>query len=83
MIQHTLTLTELPNKTTARIVSIQCQDSLRQRFYALGIYEDLPVRIVHEGPIKADPIAIDLDGHLVALRRADAAHIHVAFAEHG
>ena len=80
-MSNTLSLNELRKETAARITAIHCDDSLRQRFYALGIHEDLDVRVLHEGPINADPMAIDLDGHIVALRRADAATIQVTIAE--
>ena len=74
---NTVKLSDLPKATSARISAIQCDDALRQRFYALGVHEEMDVQILHEGPINADPMAIDLDGHVVAIRRADAASIQV------
>ena len=76
-MMNTLKLSDLPRATLARISAIQCDDALRHRFYALGVHEEMHVQILHEGPIKADPIAIDLEGHVVAIRRADAAFIQV------
>ena len=74
---NTLRLSELAISKPARITAIQSSESDRQRLYALGIHEEMDVRVLHEGPVGGDPIAIDLDGHVVALRRADAANIHV------
>lgn len=80
-MKSTIPLHMLKKNTVGRISSIQCDESHKKRLYALGVHEDLSVRIIHEGPVGADPIAIELDGHTVAMRRRDAANIHVYLEE--
>lgn len=68
----------LANGVSARIEHIRAGNPLKTALYGLGIMEGLHVRIMHVGPFSRDPIAVDIEGHMVAIRRADAAHIMVA-----
>lgn len=79
-------MTSLPlhllNKNEAgRIASIHADEAAKHRLHALGFLEGLHVRVLHEAPLGRDPIAVDLGGHVIALRRSDAATIMVEAAE--
>lgn len=51
-------------------------DEFQLRLHEMGFDEGLVVEVVHRG-LFGDPIAVNLDGVTIALRRADAAHIQV------
>ena len=50
---------------------------LERRLIELGFVEGARVRVLHQGPIGGDPIAVRVDEATIALRRADAAAILV------
>ncbi len=50
---------------------------LEARMLRMGIDEDAPISVVHEGPVHRDPLAVKVDGVLLALRRREAAAILV------
>ncbi len=50
---------------------------LERRLIELGFVEGAVVKILHEGLIRHDPIAVRVNGMTVALRRRDAAGILV------
>lgn len=74
-------LSMLPRGTFAIIERIHSSPDLRHSLMSMGIIEGMRLRILHEGPFGRDPIAIEMDGHTLALRRADAARILVAAEE--
>lgn len=76
-----LPLSTLPRGVSARIEHMRVAEPVRQSLMSMGVVEGLGIRIMHEGPFGRDPIAIEIEGHMVAIRRADAAHIMVATAE--
>jgi ferrous iron transport protein A len=45
---------------------------LERRLLEMGFVEGAAIEILHEGPIKRDPIAVRVDETTVAVRRADA-----------
>ncbi len=47
-------------------------DEMERRLIELGFIEGAEVEIVHEGPIRRDPIAVRVGSATVALRRRDA-----------
>ncbi|MCB1330298.1 MAG: ferrous iron transport protein A [Maritimibacter sp.] len=47
-------------------------DEMERRLIEMGFIEGAEVEIVHEGPIRRDPIAIRVGTATVALRRRDA-----------
>lgn len=52
-------------------------EELERRLLEMGFVEGARIEVLHEGPIKRDPIAIRVDESTVAIRRADALAIAV------
>ncbi|HXP96521.1 MAG TPA: FeoA family protein [Telmatospirillum sp.] len=50
---------------------------LERRLLEMGFVEGACVEVLHEGPIKRDPIAVRVDDITIAVRRADATAIVV------
>ncbi|MEL7623737.1 MAG: FeoA family protein [Clostridiales bacterium] len=50
------------------------QGSMRRRLQDLGLVEGTLVRCLHQGP-SGDPMAYDIRGAVIALRKEDAQHI--------
>lgn len=72
-----LALTALSRGTRARICALLADEGMQRRLLELGIIEGAEVEILHEGLIRRDPLAIRVDDRTVALRRSEAASIHV------
>ncbi len=70
-------LSQLQRGTLARIDAIVADEPLTRKLLEMGFLEGTELRVLHTGPIRRDPIAIELNDRCVALRRRDAAHIHV------
>lgn len=47
-------------------------DEMERRLIEMGFIEGASVEVVHEGPIRRDPIAVRVGTAMVALRRRDA-----------
>jgi len=47
-------------------------DEMERRLIEMGFIEGAEVEIIHEGPIRRDPIAVRVGHATVALRRRDA-----------
>ncbi|MCH8684762.1 FeoA family protein [Pedomonas mirosovicensis] len=76
-----VTLGSLPPGTRARIVSIDAEadrQGLHLRLYEMGFDEGVEVEVLHRGPIGGDPIAVQVGGMIVAMRRAEAGLVRVA-----
>lgn len=75
-----VTLGALPPGVRARIVEIGADVSgsdLHLRLYEMGFDEGADIEILHRGPIGGDPIAVQVGGMVVAMRRGDAALVTV------
>ncbi|VAW06720.1 hypothetical protein MNBD_ALPHA01-729 [hydrothermal vent metagenome] len=64
----------------------RCQDSefardLEDRLLEIGFEEGLTVKILHEGPISRDPIAVRIGQMTVALRRMEANAVKISNGE--
>lgn len=70
-------LTSLRRGDHARIHHIDAGDALSRKLLEMGIEEGMEVTLLHEGPIRRDPMAIRLGDRIIALRRRDAEGIHV------
>ena len=53
-------------------------EELERRLLEMGFVEGAQVELRHQGLFRADPIAVQVDGTLVALRRREARAIIVA-----
>lgn len=76
MIQR---LGDLPCGTKGVIKQVRTdhQPELTQRLMELGFLLGAEVRIVHEAPLTKDPIAVEVRGSLIALRRSEANFVEV------
>ncbi|MFZ4124970.1 MAG: FeoA family protein [Rickettsiales bacterium] len=70
-------LTQLPKSTRARITAIASDESMKQKIIEMGLSEGLEVTLLHEGPFGRDPIAVLVEGHVVAMRRSEAETVTV------
>lgn len=70
-------LHQLRRGERARIHSIDADDNLARKLLELGLLEGMELRLAHTGPFGRDPIAVEVHDRCVALRRRDAAHIHI------
>lgn len=70
-------LSHLRRGDQARIHLIDASDALARKLLEMGIEEGMEVTLLHEGPIRRDPMAIRLGDRIIALRRRDADAITV------
>lgn len=73
-------LSELPNDAQALVVSVEDRgvgDVIAGRLRDLGFVAGEPVKIAARGPIGADPLLVQVGFTRFALRRAEAARVHV------
>ena len=74
------TLDRLSPGRTGRILSLDTTGPLRRRLLDLGFLPGAAVAALQEGPW-GDPVAYGVLGSVVALRRCDAAAIHITESE--
>ena len=77
-----LTLDKMYRHEGGEIVHVDGDNALVQRLMALGFLPGGKVRVVQVAPF-GDPIAVELDGWRVSLRRSAAALVTVAPKENG
>ncbi len=77
-MKKTFTLGDLKKGVRARITSVRAPtDEMTRSFLEIGLLEGSPVRVVHHAPLGGDPIAVEVRGAVIALRRAEAQGIDV------
>lgn len=59
------------------ISAFACDEDLTRRFMEMGLLLEEFVEVLHQAPFGGDPVAIQVRGSLLALRRAEANHIRV------
>ncbi len=77
---HTFLMNEILPGQEATIVEVLFSPEfagLQSRLYEFGFTEGAHIRLMHEAPFGGDPIAVEVRGTLVALRREDAKLIRV------
>lgn len=60
---------------SGRIVALTVtgnEPELEERLLRMGFAEDARIQVRHEGPVGRDPMAVMVDGIIVALRRREA-----------
>ena len=83
MKQPSMKLGQLRRGARARIVAVNAaSEEMTRRFLEIGILEGSPVRVVHQAPLGGDPIAVEVRGALIALRRHEASGIDVELVDH-
>lgn len=61
-----------------RCKDIEFARDLEDRLLEIGFEEGLDVKILHEGPVSRDPIAVRIGQMTVALRRMEAAAVKIS-----
>ena len=75
-------LSELKKGARAEIVAVHAPvEEMTRNFLEMGLLEGSAVRVVHEAPLGGDPIAVEVRGALIALRRQEAAGFQVELTE--
>jgi ferrous iron transport protein A len=73
-----IALTDLPANLPATVATVQGPDAgLVQRLMELGFLPGERIRVVAQGPIARDPLAVRVGDSTFALRRLEAECIHV------
>ena len=73
-------LSELAKDATAvihEVDDVNLNDPISRRLRELGFVRGEAVRIVAQGPIGGDPLLVEIGFTRIALRRAEAARVHV------
>ena len=84
MSKRSLPLGELKKGVRARIVSVSASsEDMIRNLLEMGLIEGSLVRIVHQAPLGGDPIAVEVRGAVIALRRQEASGIAVELQDSG
>ena len=75
-MDHPITLDQLPIGGAASIRSLDMDGTRRRRMMDLGFVPGASVSALHAGPW-GDPVAYGIRGAVIALRKEDAAGIHI------
>ena len=67
---------------TAEVCALSAQGGIRRRFLDIGIVNGTKIECIGKSPC-GDPAAYLIRGAVIAIRREDAAHIHVNTTEGG
>lgn len=59
------------------------ESGVLSRMIELGFMEGAVIKKLHSAPFSHDPIAVEVDGHLVALRRAEAKLVKITVDQRG
>ena len=73
-------LSELPYNVAATVSAVEDAgpaDPIARRLRDLGFVDGEPIRIVAHGPVQRDPLLVQIRYTRFALRRAEAARVHV------
>ncbi|MBA3727403.1 MAG: ferrous iron transport protein A [Armatimonadetes bacterium] len=69
-----MTLADLLPGQTAKVIKVLCKGLTRRRLLDLGLVPGTVVEAVMKSPL-ADPVAFNIRGALIALRREDAEQV--------
>lgn len=75
-----LSLSQLPRGQKALISAIapdRSEADIHLRLHEMGFDEGIPIEVIHYGPFGGDPLAVNVDGTIIALRRSEADRIDV------
>ena len=75
-----MTVTQLANGQSGRIVSIQGDEKLKKRLMALGALEGTNICVTKRAPL-GDPLVVNIRGFDLAIRKKDANNIHITMEE--
>jgi ferrous iron transport protein A len=80
-MKHRKKLGELHPGSRGTITKTTGPTEILRRLLEMGFLEGSPIEVMHEAPFGSDPIAVNVRGALVALRRAEANHIEIEMEE--
>ena len=69
------TLGDIANGETVKVVRV-ASSSLRVKLMEMGLIEGKKLQVLYRAPF-GDPIAIDVDGYVLSLRKDEAILVHV------
>jgi ferrous iron transport protein A len=70
-------LSEIKNQAAVKVIQILSKD-LQAKFAEMGLIEGKELKWLFQAPFK-DPIAIEVDGYILSLRKDEAKFIEVEF----
>lgn len=73
-------LSQLERGRTARVTGFAAEPPLKRRLMDMGFVEEAEVELLHSAPLTRDPLAVRVDAAIIAIRKAEAAHILVSAA---
>lgn len=73
------TLNLLSQGDSATIISVDATGGLRRRFAEMGLVRGETIRAVRVAPL-GDPVMYAIKGYRLAMRREEAAQIHVEYS---
>lgn len=73
-----ITLNNLPLNSYAQIENIHCSSNTKRRLLDLGLINGTKIKPILKNPM-GDPIAYEIRGSTIALRKEDSSLIDVAF----
>lgn len=71
-----VSLSELKKGQCGRVIAIDADDPVNQRLMIMGLLPDMEVTLVKIAPL-GDPIAVQFEGRVVSLRRAEASRVRL------
>ncbi len=74
---QSLTLTDLPIGSEARVTAVNGNSRITRRLLEMGVVPGVDVRVIKTAPF-GDPIEVRLRGYSLAMRRSEADAIEVA-----
>ncbi len=75
-----LSLDQLKPRLAGHVRGIEgdpATDSISRRLYELGFHTGATLQVLHRGPFGGNPLSVQIGSMVVALRKAEAARIHV------
>lgn len=73
-----MTLNDVKLNQVVRVVNVNCDDFLKQRFSDLGLINSTTISPIFVSPL-GDPIAYEFRGNIIAIRNNDAKNIEVTY----
>ena len=69
-------LDELPQGVRGVVMSVDVESGLRKRLVEMGVTPGVLIAVERVAPL-GDPIAVEVRGYRLSMRKAEAAHIRV------
>lgn len=73
-----IALSDLPRGQKAVITGIDEGNEIYLRLHEMGFDEGINIEVIQIGPFGGDPLAVNVDGVVIALRRSEAAKVRVS-----